>query len=95
MCVSSIVPGSLSGELMEGMVNVGKRILMSSSVDVNMQDSLGNTCLHHAINADNKIIFKEILKLSKPNMNIRNNCDELPLWLALMKSETNSICQST
>ena len=91
MCVASIVPSSVSNEQMSGMINVAKRILMSSSVDVNLQDSNGNTCLHNAINADNKLIFKEILKLSHPNMNIRNNADDLPLWLALMKSEMNSI----
>jgi ankyrin repeat protein len=94
MSIASIEPSRLNDEaLMEGMVNVCKKILINyTASDLNIQDSNGNTCLHIAINSNNKIIFKEILKLgnNKLNMDIKNNLNELPLWLALLRAESES-----
>ena len=79
---------------MNGMKNVANKILLTQNIDINAQDIDGNTCLHLAINSNNKQIFKEILNLSKPNMEIKNNSNELPLWLALLKSESLGIRQT-
>jgi ankyrin repeat protein len=74
-----------------GMLNIAQKILANRTIDVNVQDLNGNTCLHCAIMSNNEIIFKEILKLSSPNMCLVNNKNETPLWLALLKAEENGM----
>lgn len=71
------------------MLLVANKILKSNTIDVNIQDADGNTCLHIAINAKNTQLFKEILfnARSRPDLNIKNTKDHTVLWLALIQSE--------
>ena len=91
MSIASIDPFKLNNEeQLNGMLNVAKIILQRySSNDLNVQDANGNTCLHIAINSNNKVIFNEIIRTNKPNMDLKNNLNELPIWLALQKSEND------
>lgn len=76
--------------LSDHMLTLVSKILNSNNIDVNLQDSQGNTALHIAITSNNKTIFKEILfnKNVKPNLTIKNNEEQTVLWLALVKSES-------
>lgn len=76
--------------LSDHMITLVRKILNTHNMDINLQDSHGNTALHIAITSNNKIIFKEILfnKNVKPNLNIKNNQEQTVLWLALVKSES-------
>lgn len=89
MLIASIEPKKVDEQVLNGMSNVAIKILenLQSQNDINLQDVHGNTCLHIGIKSNNKAIFKEILNLTRPNMDIKNNANELPLWLALLKSE--------
>ena len=92
MLIAAIDPFILNNDvLMNGMVNVAKKILLKYSInDLNVQDANGNTCLHIAINSNNKIIFKELIGINKPNMDLKNNNNDLPLWLTLTKAQSES-----
>lgn len=74
------------------MLNLVKKMLKSYTIDINIQDTEGNTALHLSIIAKNKNMFKEILlnSSSKPNLNIKNKNEETVLWLALVQSEEQS-----
>jgi ankyrin repeat protein len=71
------------------MLNLAKQIIRSNSVDINTQDTEGNTALHITIKSRNKHLFKEIIfnQNCKPDLNIKNKHDHSVLWLALIQSE--------
>jgi ankyrin repeat protein len=75
--------------LNDEMLNLATQILKSNSVNINAQDTDGNTALHISIKSRNKNLFKEIMfnQNSKPDLNIKNNLDNSVLWLALNQSE--------
>ena len=91
MSISSIDPFKLNNdEKMNGMLNVARKILQNYSPnDINIPDFNGNTCLHLSIISNNKIIFQEIINTNKANLDLKNNSNELPLWLALQKAEND------
>lgn len=72
------------------MLLLVRKILNTHNVDINLQDSKGNTALHIAINSKNKQVFKEILLNNsvKANLNIKNENEQTVLWLALLESES-------
>ncbi|XP_028400515.1 rabankyrin-5-like isoform X2 [Dendronephthya gigantea] len=66
----------------EGMCRVAQ-LLLSSSADVNLQDSNGCTPLHQSILSQNDQVFNILLKQSKIDLELKDNRGRTPLWLAL------------
>lgn len=79
--------------LSDEMLTVVKKILKVYNLDVNLQDADGNTCLHIAVQCNNKSFFREVLgaaALRPPvNLNLKNKQDESVLWLGLLEAESS------
>lgn len=84
--LSSLNPGELSSDVMDGMCRVTQLILQSGG-DTKKKDRQGNTCLHRAILTENMPVFEELLKAKDLPLNDENNEDHVPLWLALRQAE--------
>ena len=78
-----------SSNLSSEMLNLAEKIIGTANINVNLQDSEGNTALHIAISSKNTAVFKVILfnSNSKPNLNIINKSEFTVLWLALLQSD--------
>jgi ankyrin repeat protein len=81
-----------NADLSSEMLDLARKILSAENVNVNLQDSEGNTSLHIAIGAKNKAVFKEILlnSVSRPNFTLMNKNELTVLWQALLQSEESS-----
>lgn len=80
-------------QLSEDMLSVVKKMLKVYNLDINLQDAEGNTCLHIAVQNNNKSVFKEILAATtttRLNLNLKNKSEQTVLWLALLEFESES-----
>ncbi|AYV77233.1 MAG: ankyrin repeat protein [Barrevirus sp.] len=70
---------------------LSKLLLDTNTLDINVQDYMGNTALHHCVLQDNNEILFEILNDDKVNFNIHNIESKLPIHLFLEKEREDNI----
>ncbi|XP_077996108.1 rabankyrin-5-like isoform X2 [Glandiceps talaboti] len=80
--VAAYNPRIANQDVIEGMARVAS-LLLQYGANPNMQDNTGSTPMHKAIASRNDAVFTLLLDYKQLDLELRNNEDDVVLWLAL------------
>lgn len=88
--VCAYSPHKIASELYSDMVNIGKRML-SMKLNVNIQNKMGQTPLHLAIESNNVEMQNLLLAVSNIDINLRTTDEKCCLELSLMQGNEKGL----